>query len=457
MLRNVPVGAGRRKNKPIQTRSQDMGNQPGEPAQVSQGPTATSTYHTPGPVPTDYPSGMGPRGSGYPPEAPGPHHYGGSTPLPAHRHDGVGHGVPAGTMTAMTGSVAPSLPPSAHGSNAHRYPPQEQGLPYHRCSQDPHSSVHSHSAGPGRCPSCSQYLHTGTAGEDSSRRVRPRIDDPSAAPASHPAGQGLLPEQQHMQPQAQLPSSPSQHAPHHHHHHQAGMLPGAPSGLPLGALPTGPHPMLSPGAAAAAAAGLPAHQHPQQQLMYAGMGGATPYPHDPSPAHSQPSLAGTLVSHPSFRAPGAPPGPIGGLGMGMGMGGLASQVPGGPMGYPGMGGPGVPGGAGMQQAAGMARGGWMSLAAVAGQHQEAVQRAAAAQQQLAAAQQQLQRVANFQAQQQLMQSSASHQVGQFPFYPLPPPPPPKIPSVPTPPGAGSISAQAASTPLCEDNEGIPTC
>ncbi|KAK9845115.1 hypothetical protein WJX74_010747 [Apatococcus lobatus] len=380
MLRNVPVGAGRRKNKPIQTRSQDTANpgmQPGE----NQGPTATSTYQGPGHAHSDYP-----------PTALCTLHASSSASQPHENHGGV----PAGTMSAMTGTSA------LHGAHLLRYQQAQDPSGYHRCFQDPQGQH----AAPGHCPSCSQYMH-GANGDDSSRRVRPRLDDSLPAPLPHHAAQGQQPGSHPSYPQllphGKLPGSPPRdHIPAQ----QPGSLHPAPSGLlpgTTGTPPHGMHPHAAAAAAAVAAASIPASQPP----IYPGIPTAgTPYSHDPTPSQSAQSLAGTLASYPGvYRAQGA----ASGLGMGMGVGGLAAQVPQANMGYPGMGALGMPGGAGMQQAAGMAQGGWMSLAAVAGQHQEAVQRAAQAQQQLAAAQQQLQRVANFQAHQQLMQSSASHQ------------------------------------------------
>lgn len=238
----------------------------------------------------------------------------------------------------------------------------------------------------------------GANGDEACRRVRPRLEDASPGPMSHQAtGNGLLHGMHSaygnpLLPHGKLPGSPARdHIPAQ----PPGSLHAAPSGLLPGSLGdprNSMHPHAAAAAAAVAAASIPASQPP----IFPGIPtAAVPYAHDPTPAQSSQSLAGgPLASYPGvYRAQGG----AGGMGMEMGVRGLAAQVPTANLGYPGVGALGMPGGAGMQQAAGMAQGGWMSLAAVAGQHQEAVQRAAQAQQQLAAAQQQLQRVANFQA------------------------------------------------------------
>ena len=90
MLRNVPVGAGRRKNKPVQTPSQDNatpGTHPGE----GHGPTATSAYQ-----------GGGHGHPDYPPTALCTLHAPSNVSQPHENHGGV----PAGTMSAMTGTSA---------------------------------------------------------------------------------------------------------------------------------------------------------------------------------------------------------------------------------------------------------------------------------------------------------------------------------------------------------------
>ena len=378
MLRNVPVGAGRRKNKPTQARSQDNGNAGAQPRESGQDPGQSSTYPSIGSGHNEYPPGAL---SGLH-QHDASHLHTGSHPL-----EGPG-AVPAGTLSAMAGTTA------LHGAHMLRYQAQDQCPSYHRCSHEHHGAGHSLPAAPGRCASCSQYLHATSGAEDASRRVRPRLDEGPhhehlEGQPGHAVGQGLLPgnhSQQGLLPQGKLPGSPSGASP------QARAGPGAPSGLMPGPLGSAPHSLHPP----TAAPEVPIHPGggtPSQASLYPGMGGpAVPYPHDPSPSQPQPSLAATLAAYPNYRPPAA----ASGLGMGMGMGGLASQIPQQGMGYLGMGAAGLPGGAGMQQAAGMAQSGWMSLAAVAGQHQEAVQRAAQAQQQLAAAQQQLQRVASFQ-------------------------------------------------------------
>ena len=385
MLRNVPVGAGRRKNKPAQGRHNEAGNPGGQAGEAGHMVPAgqAASYPPPGSVHTDYPSGP----------LCGLHQHDHSHahgPLP---HDAHG-GVPAGTLSAMAGTTALLGP---HGL---RYQAQDQCPSYHRCSHDPHAPLHALPAAPGRCPSCSQYLHATSGGEESSRRVRPRLDEHHHEhPHTHsetPTGEGLLPGNSHqlpglsgrtLLPHGKLPDSPTGGFPDNHGRPSL----GAPTTLLSGSAGTTPHPMHPQ----ATAAGVPSHANgaSPQGALYPGIAaGGSAYPHEPSPSQSQASLAATLAAYPNYR----PQGPAGGLGMGMGMGSLAAQIPGSRMGYLGMGSSGLPGGPGMQQAAGMAQGGWMSLAAVAGQHQEAVQRAAQAQQQLAAAQQQLQQVANFQ-------------------------------------------------------------
>lgn len=100
MLRNVPVGAGRRKNKPVQTRSQDTAN-PGAQQGEHQGLTVTSSYQGPGQAHPDYP-----------PTALCTLHASSSASLPHENHGGV----PAGTMSAMTGTSA------LHGAHMLRCP-----------------------------------------------------------------------------------------------------------------------------------------------------------------------------------------------------------------------------------------------------------------------------------------------------------------------------------------------
>lgn len=90
MLRNVPVGAGRRKNKPVQTRSQDTAN-PGPHPGEHQGLTVTSPYQGPSQPHHDFP-----------PTALCTLHAASSASLPHENHGGV----PAGTMSAMTGTSA---------------------------------------------------------------------------------------------------------------------------------------------------------------------------------------------------------------------------------------------------------------------------------------------------------------------------------------------------------------
>ena len=320
MLRNVPVGAGRRKNKPTQARSQENGNTGLQPREGGTG--QNTAYPTPGSVHTDYPPGSlcGLHQHD--------HAHGGAHSLEAHA------GVPAGTLSAMAGTTA------LHGAHVLRYQAQDQCPSYHRCSHDPHASAHSLPAAPGRCPSCSQYLHATSGAEDSSRRVRPRLDEGSLhehlpGQSNPTAGQGLLPgnpsQQGHLPghpllPQGKLPGSPTGASPTQ----QAMAVPGGPSGLISGPLST-PHSMHPPAAA------LPIHLsggNTPQGSLYSGMTTAVPHPHDPSPSQSQPSLAATLAGYPNYRPPGAAVG----LGMGMGMGALASQIPGQGMGYLGMGG-----------------------------------------------------------------------------------------------------------------------